>query len=185
MTFACSRAVSYVDSKNVVHSIERTRSVSSGEAAGWRPVTEGMGPFGWGRICVGMSALARILLSRPAPLLVSNTKHPETRAREKRATRERSEPHLKHPLHRPLRRSHRHPSHIQVMAPCALQRRLPFFEIRSKPEGREERRVPLDGVVPEGAGVEGYEGALAGGLGVRTTHTCVCARVGEGVCVVS
>ena len=68
--------------------------------------------------------------------------------------------HLEHPLHRPLRRSHRHPSHIQVMSPCSLQRRFAFFEIRSEPEGREERRVPLDGVVAERASVERDERAL-------------------------
>lgn len=51
MTFACSSAVSYVDSTNVVHSIERTSSHSASVGAGSNPMIDGSGPFAGGRIC--------------------------------------------------------------------------------------------------------------------------------------
>jgi len=41
MTVACSSAISYVASENVVHSIERSKSVSDSSGGGWRLMIEG------------------------------------------------------------------------------------------------------------------------------------------------
>ena len=41
ITVACSSAISYVASKNVVHSIERSNSVSDSSGGGWRLMIEG------------------------------------------------------------------------------------------------------------------------------------------------
>ena len=41
MTVACSSAISYVASKNVVHSIEHSKSVSDSSGGGWRLMIEG------------------------------------------------------------------------------------------------------------------------------------------------
>ena len=41
ITVACSSAMSYVASKNVVHSIERNKSVSASSGGGWRLIIEG------------------------------------------------------------------------------------------------------------------------------------------------
>ena len=48
MTFACSSAVVYVLSMNVVHSIERRSRSSSSDTGGCIPITDGSGPFAGG-----------------------------------------------------------------------------------------------------------------------------------------
>jgi len=50
MTVACSSATSYVDSRNVVHSIERNKYVSASLVGGCNVIIDGNGSFEVGSI---------------------------------------------------------------------------------------------------------------------------------------
>ena len=139
ITFACSSAVSYVDSKYVVHSIDRTNSCSWSDGGCCKPMTDGSGPLAGGKTYAQQSA------SPGSSKLCAYT-------------------HRKRLLDRALSSHDRDTLHVEAMVARTRQGESAFRDVDGQLERGEEHGVALHRVVAKRAGVHGDELSLACGL---------------------
>ena len=148
MTLACSSAVSYVESRNVVHSIDRTSNHSASLGGGSIAEMYGNAPFGGGRICgQGPGQLHRAAEQRSAEVEVYT--------------------YGECLLDCPLCRHDRYALNVESMLTSTGKGKSSFVGVRGQLERGEEERIALYRVVAERPGVHGDQLALA---------RCLCLR---------